>query len=159
MQSFRFTLQAVRTLRLRQEQAALAHYLRAVQTHERDRDELRRTQLEQEAAWMRLRQGLPAGLSARQLSQLHAYSWTVEERRRADEAAGQLSLQLMSQAAQSLRLARRQREVVDKYYDKQKRSHDRRAIGRAKTDGRSGLPGPGFGRACGFGRGDGPELK
>src|SRR5216683_1523084 len=103
MPSFRFTLQAVRTLRLRQEQAALAHYLRAVQTHERDRDELRRTQFEQEAAWMRLRQGLPAGLSARQLS-----------------------LQLMSQAAQSLRLARQQREVVDKYYDKQKRSHDRR---------------------------------
>ncbi len=126
MQSFRFTLQAVRTLRLRQEQAALAHYLRAVQTHERDRDELRRIQCELEAAWVRLRQGLPAGLSARQLSQLHAYSWTVEERRRAGEAAGQLSLQLMSQAAQSLRLARQQREVVDKYYDKQKRSHDRR---------------------------------
>jgi len=126
MQSFRFTLQAVRTLRLRQEQAALAHYLRAVQTHERDRNELRRTQLEQEAAWMRLRQGLPAGLSARQLSQLHAYSWTVEERRRAGEAAEQLSLALMTQAAQSLRLARRQREVVDKYYEKQKRTHDRR---------------------------------
>ena len=126
MQSFRFTLQAVRTLRLRQEQAALAHYLRAVQTHERDRDELRRTQLEQEAAWMRLRQGLPAGLSARQLSQLHAYSWTVEERRRAGATAEQLSLQLMNQAAQRLRLACRQREVVDKYYEKQKRTHDRR---------------------------------
>jgi len=126
MQSFRFTLQAVRTLRLRQEQATLAHYLRAVQTHERDRDELRRTQCELEAAWVRLRQGLPAGLSARQLSQLHAYSWTVEERRRAGEAAEQLSLQLMSQASQRLRLARRQREVVDKYYEKQKRTHHRR---------------------------------
>src|SRR5713101_496279 len=122
MPSFRFTLQAVRTLRLRQEQAALAHYLRAVQTHERDRDELRRTQRELQAAWMRLRQALPAGLSARQLSQLHAYSWTVEERRRAGEAAEQLSLQLMSQASQRLRLARRQREVVDKYYEKQKRT-------------------------------------
>src|SRR5713101_6283165 len=126
MPSFRFTLQAVRTLRLRQEQAALAHYLRAVQTHERDRDELRRTRSEREAAWTRLRQGLAAGLSARQLSQLHAYSWTVEERRRADEAAEQLSLQLMSQASQRLRLARREREVVDKYYEKQKRTHDRR---------------------------------
>src|SRR5258708_37342327 len=117
MRSFRFTLQAVRTLRLRQEQAALAHYLRAVQTHERDRNELRRTQLEQEAAWMRLRQGPPAGLYARPLSQVPAENRTAKERRRAREAARQLSLALLSESAESPRFAPPQREVVTKHND------------------------------------------
>ena len=128
MKPFRFTLQAVRTLRQRQEQTALKEYAVAALAHQRALDAVQTVQRELESAWGLVEKKTLDGVTAAQLTQLQAHARAVAERVRQAEEALAGTLLAVNRALQKLVAARRQREVVDKLFEKQKLRHQRRVL-------------------------------
>ena len=128
MKPFRFTLQAVRTLRQRQEQAALKDYAAAALAHQRALEAVVAVQRELEAAWTQVETKTRGGITAVQLTQLQAHARAVAERLRLAEEALAATLLAVNRALQKLAAARRQREVVDKLFEKRKHNHQRQLL-------------------------------
>lgn len=125
MKKFRFTLQAVRTLRQRQEQVALEQYAQALLAHRQTLEKLEAVQHELQMLWTQWQEKLAAGLPAVQLAQLQAYVYTVQERQREGEKAVAASLRRVNHQSKELLRARQQREVVDRYFEQRKQRYDR----------------------------------
>jgi flagellar export protein FliJ len=125
MKSFRFTLEAVRTLRRRQEQIALEQYAQTLLARQQASDRLQAVERELNAGWREMRELLARGCSAARTSQTHDYHRSLDERRK--ECARVLgSAELRVNAAfQAVLSARQQREIVDKCFEKQKATHQR----------------------------------
>ena len=128
MKPFRFTLQAVRALRQRQEQVVLKEYAGAVLAHQRALEAVQTVRRQLESAWALTEEKTRAGLTAAQLTQLQAHALVVAERLRQGEAALAATLLAVNRWLQKLAAARRQREVVDKLFEKQKLRHQRRLL-------------------------------
>ena len=125
MKPFRFTLQAVRTLRERQEREALEHYgqtlierLRAVERLETAEHELAQARFE----WQQL---ASAGAVAADLTRLQAGCATLAARR--DECAGAVATaeRMMNRALHTFRTARQACETVDNLFENQRAAHAR----------------------------------
>ncbi len=125
MKPFRFTLNAVRSLRERQEQQALDGYAKASLAHQQALSRMAIAQHDLEAAWTEARRKLAAGVPAPQIAQLQAYTRSVESRRKVCEESVAQSLCALNQAWQKFSTARQQREVMDRYHKTQKAQHDR----------------------------------
>jgi flagellar export protein FliJ len=125
MKPFHFTLEAVRTLRQRQEQAAMEQYAAALVVRQQSLDRLDAVQRELNAAWQELRVRITAGCAASQLAQANEYHGVLGKRR--DECITSLGLaeRRVNAAMQAMLAARRQREIVDKSCEKQKTRHQR----------------------------------
>jgi flagellar export protein FliJ len=123
MKSFRFTLEAVLTLRQRQEQTALEQYAQTLLARQQAVAKLENAQRELNASMQELRQQLAAGCTAAQAAQAHDYQRSLGRRR--DECTQALGTaeRRVNAAMQAMLAARRQREIVDKFFDKQKLSH------------------------------------
>ncbi len=125
MKAFRFTLLALQTLRERAEQQAEEQYARAVRSRDlalRQREEARR---QLEAAWAFGRTQLDAGIVQAQWARVQDYCQQAAARLRGCDSALTSAQSAANQRLQHLLEARRDREVVDKYYQKQRRSFDR----------------------------------
>ena len=125
MKKFRFTLQAVRTLRQRAEQVALEHYAQALLAHRQALDKLEAVQRELQSLWAQWQEKLSGGLPAIQLAQLQAYVRTVQERQQEGEKAVAASLRRVNHQSKELLRARQQREVVERHFEQRKQRYDR----------------------------------
>jgi len=123
MKSFRFTLEAVRTLRQRQEQTTLELYAQALLARQQAIAKLENAQRELNASTQELRERLAAGCTAAQAAQAHEYQRSLVRRRDECTAALGATERRVNAAMQAMIAARRQREIVDKYFDKQKLGH------------------------------------
>lgn len=125
MKRFHFTLEAVRIVRQRHEQEAMELYAKALLGRRQAMDRLDSVQRELNAACQELRTLFTNGGTASKAAQAHDYQRTVEKRR--DDCAVELSLaeRRVNAALQGMLNARRQREIVDKAYERQKANHQR----------------------------------
>jgi flagellar FliJ protein len=125
MKAFHFTLEAVRTLRQRQEQTCMEQYAQALLARQQAMDRLAVVQHELTTCHEALRVKLTAGCSASEIAQANDYHRALGRRR--DECAAQLGAaeRRVNAALQAMLAARQQREIVDKYFDKQKVRHQR----------------------------------
>ena len=128
MKKFHFTLEAVRIVRQRQEQEAMERYAQALLARRQAVDRLDAVQREINAAWQELRAMLAKSCPASRVAQAHAYHQSLEKRR--NECAAELGAaeRRVNLAFQAMLLARRQREIVDKCFDKQKVRYQREQL-------------------------------
>jgi flagellar export protein FliJ len=125
MKAFHFSLQALKTLRQRQEQIALQSYAQALQLRQQAASDLSAARQELQAHWARWQSQIRAGCPALELVQSQAYCRVLEGRGRDCEAALRAAEEVTRQRWQSLLHARQQREAVDKFYAHQRRRHQR----------------------------------
>jgi flagellar export protein FliJ len=125
MRKFRFSLQAVLTVRQRQEQIALEHFSRAIAARQLATDRLNEAKRECQAAWALSRARTAAGAPAMHLAQLHDYCHGMEEFQKDCERAVAASQAVVDQKWEKLVTARQAREAVDKFLERQRERYDR----------------------------------
>ncbi len=123
MKPFHFTLEAVRTLRQRQEQNAMEQYAQALLARQQAIEKLNAIQRELHASWQELRGRLAGGCAAFHLSQAHDYQRALGKRRDESMATLGVTERRVNAAMQAMLAARQQREIVDKSCEKQKARH------------------------------------
>jgi flagellar export protein FliJ len=125
MKPFRFTLEAVRTLRQQQEQKAMELYAAALLKHQQILARLDSIRQELDNGWRELAAKLAKGCAAAEAAQMHDYHRVLAKRR--DETIVSLGAaeRRVNAALQAMLAARRQREIVDKSCEHQKARHQR----------------------------------
>lgn len=125
MKRFRFTLQALLTVRQRQEQVAMESYAAALQAQRRAAEALRQAEVEMVAAARRVREEMAHGLMADRLRQLgdHFQVLTRQKDQAADRAA--VADRAVAPALREMLEARRRREAVGEFQAKQRLRHQR----------------------------------
>ena len=127
MKRFRFTLAALRTWRERLEQVALDHYGQALQREAQAQERLRSLDRERELVWAQRRNQIVAGAPVDQILRLHSYSQALETQRQDAALAATNASRHTQQQLQEFLAARKQREVVDRFQDRQLTRHQRAA--------------------------------
>jgi flagellar export protein FliJ len=125
MKAFRFTLEAVRTLRQRQEHQALEQYAQALVARQQALGLLEAIEERIGLDFARMRQLLAGGCDAGQAAQAHSYHRSLEKRREDGLAALGLAERRVNATCQAMLAARQRREMVDVYRDKQRAAHQR----------------------------------
>jgi flagellar export protein FliJ len=125
MKKSQFSLQALQTLRERQEQQAMQEYSNALTAWEEARDKVNALQKELEAAWAQMQRSALDNCAAGVLDHNQAYCQSVERRKRAAEHAAKTARNQASQVFTKLLAARQARAVVEKFFDNQKSDHER----------------------------------
>ncbi|MGP8200997.1 MAG: flagellar export protein FliJ [Limisphaerales bacterium] len=125
MKAFHFTLEAVGTVRQRQEQKAMEQYAQSLIVRRRALEKLEAAEWELSACWQEWRGRLAGGYTAAEAAQAHAYQRSLAQIR--DECAQALATaeRRVNATLQAMLVARKEREVVDKCFDKQKARHQR----------------------------------
>lgn len=125
MKHFRFTLQALLTVRQREERDALENYARKLQTRQQALDDLAAIENDLALAWNDLRHQMIEGTHAAALLQRQAHCHHLGQQR-------EQRLTLLSQAEEAANLAlltvltaRQNREVVEKFLDQQRKNYQR----------------------------------
>jgi flagellar export protein FliJ len=125
MKSFKYSLQAVRTLREQQEQAALQNYGRALRAAEQATEKLIAVKEEQDAAWAELQNLFAEPSTVEELARVQAYSHAVELRRLECERHVEAAHRIVRECFQKLVAARQAAAVLNKHFENQKRQHQR----------------------------------
>ncbi|MBC8001044.1 MAG: flagellar export protein FliJ [Opitutaceae bacterium] len=125
MKSFRFSLQAVLTLRQRHERFALEAHAAALLARHQALARLEAAELELSAAWSDLRRRRDTGCSAAEMTQAGEFSQALSRCRDTATAALAVAERGVNSSLQNLLEVRRQREIVDACHDKQKLAHQR----------------------------------
>ena len=125
MKSFKYSLQAVRTLREQQEQAALQHYGRALRAAEEATEKLLGVKQELEEAWAELQSRFAQPSTIEELSRAQAYSQTVELRRLECARHVEVAHRKVLESFQKLVTARQAAAVLNKHFENQRRQHQR----------------------------------
>jgi flagellar export protein FliJ len=125
MKAFRFTLEAVRTIRQRQENEALEFYARALLARQHALDSLEAIHRLIGDDFARTRQLLALGCTAAQAAQAQNYHRSLERMREDAVAALEQAERRVKAASQAMLTARQQREIVDIYREKQQAVHQR----------------------------------
>jgi flagellar export protein FliJ len=125
MKAFRFTLEAVRTLRQRQEQEALENYARALATRQQVLNLL--TDIDQRISrdFVQIRKLLAEGCTAAQAGQAQAFHASLQKKRDDCVAALGKAERRVNAASQAMLAARQQREMVEVYREKQHGAYER----------------------------------
>ena len=126
MKTFRFPLQSLRVLREQKEQAAQKHYAEALRACEHAAARVKAAGDELSASWNALGQELAAGVTAMELLRTRAWCNALELRLK--ERTGLLEQARLAVDAvwQEMLNATRDREALDRYYQKNRRTHDRK---------------------------------
>jgi flagellar export protein FliJ len=125
MKAFRFTLEAVRTLRQRQEQEALETYARALLARQQMLDLLEDMDYASGAILRRCEQLMAGRCTAAQAAQARNFHSLLEKKREDCLAALGQAERRVNAASQAMLAARQQREMVDVYREKQQAAHQR----------------------------------
>lgn len=124
MRKFRFSLQAVLTVRQRQEQVALENYARALAEFQvtTQKTELADRQLTR--AWGAMRREVTGGTTVEQFAWSQEYCHSME--RELDKCHRELDTHRKRLEAQRQKVlsARRDREAVEKFEEAQRKKHD-----------------------------------
>jgi len=125
MKVFRFSLEAVRTLRQRKEQEAMEQYSRALLARQQVLDLLEAIEERISRNFARMRELLAGGCSAGQAAQAQSYHRSLEKHRDDCVAALGLAERRVQAAFKAMLAARQRREAVEVYRDKQRAAHSR----------------------------------
>lgn len=125
MKHFRFTLEAVSIVRQRQEQKAVELYAHTLANQQKAREALEKAEREMERAQAELRGQLTRGCQAQQAAQAAAYQQSLSQHGHDCAAAFETAERRVNAAFKAFLHARRQREMVDKCFDKQLARHRR----------------------------------
>ncbi len=125
MKAFRFTLEAVRILRQRQEHDALENYARSLLARRQALDLLEAIHQHISLDFARMRQLLAGGCAAAQAAQAQSYHRSLEKKRQDGLAALAQAERRVNAACQAMLATRRQREMVDAFREKQHAIHQR----------------------------------
>jgi flagellar export protein FliJ len=125
MKPFRFTLEALGTLRRRQEQKAMELYAQTLLVRSQALNALDKAGRELNAFWEDLRGQLSRGCAAEEVARAHDYQRSLVQRRQECAAALETAERRVNAALQGMLQARQQREIVDKCFEKQKTAHQR----------------------------------
>lgn len=125
MKKFRFTLEAVGTVRQRQEQKALELYAKALATLRQMAEQLEEAERDLSISLQEWRDKLAGEFSAADAARAHTCHRVLMQRR--DDAALAVAAAdvRVKAALQAMLQARQQRGVVDNLFDKQKALHQR----------------------------------
>ena len=124
MKKFRFTLQALWTVRERQEQIAREHYTQAVRARQLAVDTLASVQRECESTWQLHRNRIATGAPAAHLQQVQEYITALNELKTRHERALREAVRIAEVKWNQLKLASQAREAVDKLQLRQRKRHD-----------------------------------
>jgi flagellar export protein FliJ len=125
MKAFRFTLEAVRTLRQRQEQEAMETYARALLARQQVLDLLADMDQRIGRDFAQMRQMLAGRCTAAQAAQAQSFHASLEKKRDDCVAALGQAERRVNAASQDMLAAHQQREMVDVYRKKQHAVHQR----------------------------------
>jgi flagellar export protein FliJ len=125
MKAFRFTLEAVRTLRQRQEHEALEDYIRALVGRQQAWQAVETIDQLIGSDFAQMRQMLAGGCTAAQAAQAQNYHRSLEKKRDDGVTALGQAERRVNAASQAMLAARQQREMVDVYRQKQQAQHQR----------------------------------
>ncbi len=125
MKRFKFTLEAVRTVRLQNEQKAMESYAAALLAKQQTLQRLDEIQHNLDTAYRELRRQMEKGCDAATASQ--AIAFQAELGRKRDACAESLGVaeRRLNVAFQKMMETRQQREVTDKFFDNQKLKYQR----------------------------------
>ncbi len=125
MKPFRLKLQALLTLRQREEQTSLDKYAQTLLARERALQNLSSVEKQLSETWTLLRSALAAGSSASALAHAQTYCRALNQLKDRCQTALALAQRAVNQALQEMITARKNRETVDKYHKNQRRLYDR----------------------------------
>lgn len=128
MKRFIFSLQALQTLRQRQEQVALEQYAQALTSRQQAADNLASVRAHCEESWMLRRQQMAGGAHAALVTQTESYCFSVEQQMKKCEAAIRQAQSVVDQGWKKLVAARQAREAVDKYREQQVNRYERELL-------------------------------
>jgi flagellar export protein FliJ len=123
MKSFHFTLEALGTLRRRQEQKAMEQYAQSLIVRLQAVDRLKAVEHELGVCWQEWRSQMAGGCAAVEAAQAHAYHLSLIKRREECALALETAERRLNATLQGMTLVRQQREIVDKCFDRQKARH------------------------------------
>jgi flagellar export protein FliJ len=127
MKAFRFSLQPIRTLREQKERTAQQLFAEAMRACEEAAAQLEIASDELTAGWNSLCHDLATGVVATKLGRTRAWCNLLELRQKERAAALQTARRIMDAALREMMLASRDREALDKHYDKCRQAHGREA--------------------------------
>ena len=127
MKSFRFPLQSLRVLREQKEQAAQKHYAEVLRACEDAAARVKAAGEELSASWTTLGKELGAGVTAMELLRTRAWCNALELRLKERTSVLEQARLAVDAVWQEMLNATRDREALDRYYKKSRRSHDRKA--------------------------------
>jgi len=119
MKAFHFTLEAVRTLRLRQENDALEQYARALTVRQQALDAVDAVRERIQAHWAEMRRQFAGGCCASRACQLNDHYSALDRRQQECVAGLRAAERGVNAASHAMLLARQQREIVDTLRNKQ----------------------------------------
>jgi flagellar export protein FliJ len=125
MKAFRFTLEAVRTLRQRQEREALEAYIGALLARQQALQLLEDIDQSIARDYALMRQLRAGGCTGAQATQAQNYHCSLEITRDDRVAALGEAERRVNDASKAMLVARRQREMVEVYREKQQAVHQR----------------------------------
>jgi len=125
MKAFRFTLEAVRTLRQRQEHEALEEFARALLARQQVLDMLEAIDQRIGRDFAQMRRLLSEKCTAAQAAQAQNYHRSLEKQREEGLTVLGQAERRVNAASKSMLAARQQREMVDVYREKQQATHQR----------------------------------
>jgi len=125
MKPFHFSLQAVRTLRQRQEQISLEAFGRAVQarTEAIEKQNGRERGLHQ--AWNQLEQLQMNGADAREINQFRAHCQSLQQALTHAQQLTSAAQQVANEAWEKLNESRQLLELVNKFYERRRDEYER----------------------------------
>src|SRR5687768_6984829 len=119
MKAFKFSLQALLTLREQEEQAALHAYARKLSAQERAVSAFHAVEDELSQAWNNFHQRMENGSPAVDLAQLQRFCTSTEMRRREAENAARLARQEAQESFLQLLMLRQARSVLEKLAERE----------------------------------------
>lgn len=128
MKPFKFPLESIRVLRQQKERAAQQRYARSLLARDEAEARLQAAGTELSIAYQHLTQRLGDGLPASQVMGLRAWCTVLEIRRNESRAAFENTRRAADAAFQDMVLAVREREALDRFYEKSRAAHERNAF-------------------------------
>jgi flagellar export protein FliJ len=125
MKPFKFTLEAVRTVREREEQRALHDYVATLRALEEARRRVEVVDEEMGRAWGEFRQSILGSCSAAEIARIGDYCEMLARRKRDLEASVQAARVLANRAFTRYLAAHQACTVVEKCYENQRDRHHR----------------------------------
>lgn len=125
MKAFRFSLEAVQTLRHRQEQRAMEHYVKALLARQQAMDQLEIVRERIRQNQQELGRLLSAGCTAAVAAQVQLFERSLEKQQTDRVAALALTERRVNAAFQAMVMARQKRKMVESYRKKQQAQHQR----------------------------------
>jgi len=123
MKTFHFPLEPLRVLRRQKERAALQRYARSLSVCDSAAAQLEKATTELASARELLARELNTGVSAAKMMNLRTWSMALEIHQHERKAALAEARRISQLAFQEMNAARRDREGLDRFYDKARRVH------------------------------------